>query len=97
MKTKVILATAMLAFAVPAAKAQVVLDMSLITCGQYLKAAPDDQAMIASWMSGYFMSSKNLTNVDMRYVKRNHEVVGKYCKQHPKDMLMDAITKKGIR
>ena len=43
MKTKLILATAMLAFAVPAAKAQVVLDMSLITCGQFLKGAGSRQ------------------------------------------------------
>ncbi len=93
MKTKLILAAAMFAFAAPAAKAQVVLDMSLITCGQYLKAPPADQAMISSWQSGYFMSSKNLLNVDMRYVKRNHEVIGKYCKKNPNAKLMDAIAK----
>jgi acid stress chaperone HdeB len=93
MKTKLILAAAMLAFAVPAAKAQVVLDMSLITCDQFMKAPEADKVLISSWMSGYFMSSKNLTNVDMRYVKRNHEVVGKYCKTHPKAKLMDAVAK----
>lgn len=93
MKTKLILAAAMIAFAAPAAKAQVVIDMSLLTCGEYLKSPEADRAMISSWMSGYFMSSKNLLNVDMRYVKRNHEVIGKYCKRHPKDKLMDAIAK----
>lgn len=93
MKTKLILATAMLAFAVPAAKAQVVLDMSLITCGQFLKAPEADKALISSWMSGYFMSSKNLLDVDMRYVERNHAVVGKYCKKHANEKLMDAVAK----
>ncbi len=93
MKTKLILATAMLAFAVPTAKAQVVLDMSLITCGQFLKAPEADKALISSWMSGYFMSSKNLLDVDMRYVERNHAVVGKYCKKHMNDKLMDAVAK----
>jgi acid stress chaperone HdeB len=94
MKTKLILAAAMLAVAAPAAQAQVVLDMSLITCGQYLKSPEADKAMISSWMSGYFMSSKNLLDVDMRYVKRNHEVVGRYCKAHPREKLMEAIAKK---
>jgi acid stress chaperone HdeB len=93
MKSKLILAAAMLAFATPAAKAQVVIDMSLITCGQFLKASDADKHLISSWMSGYFMSSKNLLNVDMRYVKRNHEVVGKYCKAHGNDTLMSAIMK----
>jgi acid stress chaperone HdeB len=93
MKTKLILAAAMFAFAAPAAKAQVVIDMSLITCGQYLKSPEADRAMISSWMSGYFMSSKNLLNVDMRYVERNHAVVGKYCKKNPNAKLMDAVAK----
>jgi acid stress chaperone HdeB len=93
MKTKLILAAAMFAFAAPAAKAQVVLDMSLITCGQYLKSPEADRAMISSWMSGYFMSSKNLLDVDMRYVQRNHEVIGKYCKKNPRATLMDAVAK----
>ncbi len=93
MKSKLILAAAMFAFAAPAAKAQVVLDMAHITCGQYMKSPEADRAMISAWMSGYFMSSKNLLNVDMRYVERNHAVIGKYCKQHPKDKLMDAVMK----
>ncbi|MCI4679260.1 HdeA family protein [Rhodoblastus acidophilus] len=93
MKSKLILAAAMLAFAAPAAKAQVVVDMSLITCGQYMKAPEARKALISSWMSGYYMSSKNLLNVDMRYVKRNHEVIDKYCKRHPKETLMQAIAK----
>ncbi|HUO55717.1 MAG TPA: HdeA/HdeB family chaperone [Rhodoblastus sp.] len=95
MKTKLILAAAMFAFAAPAAKAQVVIDMNLITCGQYLKAEEPDKVLISSWMSGYFMSGKNLTTIDMRYVKRNHEVIGKYCKGHKDAKLMDVVAKHG--
>ncbi|HUO54627.1 MAG TPA: HdeA/HdeB family chaperone [Rhodoblastus sp.] len=92
MKTKLILAAAMLAFTMPA-KAQVVLDMNLITCGQFLSAEPDIQALVASWMGGYFSSSRNLTTVDNRYVKRNHEVIDKYCKAHKSDKLLDVVMK----
>jgi len=92
MKTKLILAAAMLALTVPA-KAQVVLDMNLITCGQFLDGADAEKLLISSWMGGYFSSSRNLTTVDMRYVKRNHEVIGKYCKEHKSDKLLDVVMK----
>jgi len=52
------------------AKAQVVLDLSLITCKQLLDSDPDRQALIGSWMSGYFSASKNISTLDFRYVKR---------------------------
>ncbi len=52
------------------------IDGSLITCGQFLAADADTQALISSWMGGWFMSTKNLTNVDLRYVERNSRVVG---------------------
>jgi acid stress chaperone HdeB len=92
MKTKLILAAAMLALTVPA-KAQVVLDMSLITCGQFLDAHDADKLLIESWLGGYFMSSKNLTTVDLRYTERNNEVIGKYCKTNKSAKLMDVVMK----
>jgi acid stress chaperone HdeB len=81
-----------LAFSVPA-KAQVVLDLSLITCKQFLTSDPEKQALIGSWMSGYFSATKNLNILDFRYVERNRKVVGNYCKGHKSDTLMSAMQK----
>jgi acid stress chaperone HdeB len=92
MKTKLILAAAMFAFTVPA-KAQVALDMSLITCGQFADLPDADKLLISSWMGGYYSSTKNLTTIDSRYVKRNHEVIGKYCKEHKADKFLDVVMK----
>jgi acid stress chaperone HdeB len=50
--------------------------MSLITCKQYMTSDPERQQMIASWMSGYFSASKNLSTLDFRYVDYNKKVVG---------------------
>jgi len=82
-------------FAVPAS-AQVVIDMSLITCKQMLemeKENPDKAVLVTWWMGGYFSATKNLTTIDLRYAKRNIEKVNAYCKKMPKDTLMDAIEK----
>jgi len=74
--------------------AQVVIDMSVITCGDFLKGPPDRQDLVASWMSGYFSATKNLSTIDLRYVARNNKVVGDYCKTHKSETLMNAIQKK---
>jgi acid stress chaperone HdeB len=88
-------ALAMSGAAMPA-QAQVVVDMSLITCQQYqdfMKSEPDKALLIASWMGGYFSASKNLSTIDLRYTKRNTEKVTKYCKSHRDETLMSAIQK----
>ena len=76
-----------------AAKAQVVVDLSLITCKQLLESDQERQTLISSWMAGYFSASKNLNVVDFRYVKRNGNVIGKYCKTHKSDTVMNAMQK----
>jgi acid stress chaperone HdeB len=81
-----------LTFTVPT-KAQVVLDLSLITCKQLLASDPERQALIGSWMSGYFSATKNLNILDFRYVERNRRVVGNYCKTHKSDTVISAMQK----
>jgi len=53
------------------AKAQVIIDMSLITCQRHLAAPPDQQKLTAWWMRGYFSAAKNLSMIDFRYVEYN--------------------------
>ena len=75
------------------AKAQAVLDLSLITCQQLLASDAERQALIGSWMSGYFSATKNLDTLDFRYVERNRRVVGSYCKTHKSETVMSAMQK----
>ena len=75
------------------ARAQAVLDLSLITCQQLLAADAERQALIGSWMSGYFSATKNLNILDFRYVERNRRVVGNYCKTHKSETVMSAMQK----
>ena len=75
------------------AHAQVVIDLSLITCKQLLESDTERQILISSWMSGYFSATKNLNELDFRYVNRNAKVVGNYCKTHKSDTVMNAMQK----
>jgi len=77
------------------ARAQVIIDMSLITCQQYFDAPPDRQKLIAWWMRGYYSAAKNFSTIDFRYVEYNTRVVTAYCKkkQNRYETLMSAIQK----
>jgi acid stress chaperone HdeB len=73
------------------AKAQVIVDLSLVTCGQYMGKDRDTQDVIAAWMSGYFNAAKNQSMVDLARFERNRKAVEKYCKTHKLETLMSAI------
>ena len=94
MRKVAVVAAAMVAGAAMPAKAQVVIEMSAVTCQDYLKSDSELQAILASWLSGYYHASKNVATVDLRKAKANVKVVTKYCKSHKKETLMTAVEKK---
>jgi len=94
MRKFAVVAAAMFAGAAMPAKAQVVIEMSAVTCQDYLKSDPEQQAILASWLSGYYHASKNVATVDLRKAKENLRVVTKYCKSHKQETLMTAVEKK---
>ncbi|MGM4902087.1 HdeA/HdeB family chaperone [Tardiphaga sp. 866_E4_N2_1] len=75
------------------ANAQVTIDLSQVTCGQFLKMDAERQALVGWWMSGYFSATKNLNELDLRYVKRNAKVVTEYCKTNKSNTVMNAMRK----
>ena len=58
------LALAATALSSTVAKAQAVIDLTMITCKQYLDSDRDRQDIIASWMSGYFNAARNNAVLD---------------------------------
>jgi hypothetical protein len=70
---------------------QVKVDMSLITCTQYLSSDANRQEMIASWMSGYFRASVNQPIFDFQRFANNRKLVDNYCKKNGRQTLMSAI------
>ena len=83
-------ALSLAALSIPA-KAQVVVDLSLVICGQYMGKDRDTQDVLAAWMSGYFNAAKNQSMVDLSRFERNRKAVEKYCKTHKLETLMSAI------
>ncbi|MBX9844042.1 MAG: HdeA family protein [Xanthobacteraceae bacterium] len=75
------------------AGAQVKIDMSLITCKQYLAGDAKAQQMISYWMSGYFRASKGQPVFDFQRFANNKRAVASYCKKRGGETLMSAIQK----
>jgi hypothetical protein len=72
---------------------QIKVDMSLITCKQYLGSDAARQQTIAYWMSGYFRASKGQPVFDFQRVADNRRKVAAHCKKHGGETLMSAIQK----
>ena len=73
------------------ARAQAVMDMTMITCKQYLSQPADRQDILASWMSGYFNAARNNAVLDTARFERNKKVVTAYCRRNGAESLMSAI------
>lgn len=90
-KTLIVAALVAATFAGSEAKAQAVMDMTMITCKQYLESPADRQDIIASWMSGYFNAARNNAVLDTSRFERNKATVTAYCKRNRAETLMSAI------
>ena len=75
------------------AQAQVMIDMSKVTCADYLAMPPNQSRTFSAWMSGYFNASRNQPTVDLSRFAANKSRVEKYCKRRKNENLMNAIQK----
>jgi acid stress chaperone HdeB len=72
-------------------KAQVIVEMSALTCRNYLEAPPERQNLITAWMSGYFNAARNMPTVDFGRYANNKRLVAEHCRAHRDENLMRAI------
>jgi hypothetical protein len=89
-------ATGTAAFQGDPARAVVKVEMSAITCQEFMNYAYDRAVLIGAWMSGYWNAARNLETLDITRYKANSKRVSNYCKRHRKDTLMSAIGKVAI-
>lgn len=71
--------------------AQVTIDVSKITCEQFLHNKVASSRTVAIWLSGFFAGKRADTAVDTQAVERNVGRVTQYCDSNRKVMLMQAV------
>ena len=85
-----------IAAALGPAKAQTIVEMTALKCGDYLESPPERREQFAAWMSGYFNAARNMPMVDLKRFATNKRLVEKYCREHKNDNLMNVIRKIAI-
>jgi acid stress chaperone HdeB len=76
---------------VSAALAQVTIDVSKITCDQYVLDQVTDFRTITAWLDGFYSSRRNNTVIDVQALERIADKVEEYCRSHRDMALMQAV------
>ncbi|WP_398471236.1 HdeA/HdeB family chaperone [Tardiphaga sp.] len=86
MKTASTLLASLIAFAVTpvvmSAKA-VVLDLSVMSCRQFIESKPDDIAMVLTWIDGWYKGDSDEALIDTEVFTENAKKFGAYCATNP--------------
>jgi acid stress chaperone HdeB len=90
MKALSVLLAASFALFAPAAQAQSRIDITKITCNEFLfdKIAPSKS--IALWLAGYYNGTQHRTTVDLTRMEQDIDKVSDYCRLNQDVTLMDA-------
>jgi acid stress chaperone HdeB len=92
MKTQVVMAASLLTLHLSTfAHAQVTVDITKITCRQFLAGRMVPTKSIALWFSGYYSGKRGATMIDMGTIRVNAEKVRDYCTLNQDETVMKAV------
>lgn len=90
--TKLVLLLTLLEAIIPSgATAQLSVDLSRITCADYLALPPERARMLAAWMSGWFNQKTGYVWVDLGAYSRNVANVTAWCASYPGELVMTGL------
>src|SRR6476660_458577 len=87
----VLLALMFAVAAAPAARAQVTLDVSKITCDQYTGYKITNTQNIAIWLSGYYHGKRGDTTLETQGLVAGAKKLRSYCSRNPETLVMNAV------
>jgi acid stress chaperone HdeB len=87
------LALSFSAAAVLPVHAQVTVEMTMITCEQYMLFAMGDPKDISMWLSGYYSAKRNSTAFNLQEFHESSKKVMDYCQTNLKTTVMEAAEK----
>lgn len=73
------------------AAAQVLVDVSKITCDQYITQRITHSRTVNVWLSGFYAGRRNNPVVDTQALERKSNKVSRFCEQHRDMPLLDAV------
>jgi hypothetical protein len=73
------------------AQAQVIIDMSRVTCADALAMTPEQSDIFFAWISGYFNQKSGYTWIDLKAFARNVVSVKAWCATYPNEFVMTGL------
>ena len=77
-------------FVVSAPAAAQKLDLSTVTCKQFLDSGERTMSMVLMWLTGFFTDEDEPPVVDFDKLKKDGEKLSDYCRKNPTTNLMTA-------
>jgi acid stress chaperone HdeB len=74
-----------------ASQAQVTVDVSKITCEQFLLENPWPSKYVVFWLNGYYNGERDNTIIEPESMDERGEKVESYCNNHHEMTVMDAV------
>lgn len=72
-------------------QAQMMVEMPLVTCAQYLAMPPEQSSIFAAWMSGWFNQKMGYTYINLEAYARNVANVRAWCASNPRELVMTGL------
>jgi hypothetical protein len=72
-------------------QAQMMVEMPLVTCAQYLAMPPEQSAVFAAWMSGWYNQKMGYTYINLEAYERNVANVTAWCASYPGERVMTGL------
>ena len=73
------------------ASAEEPVDMSKLSCKEFLSADQSKIGMMLMWIDGYMSGKSDNTMMDNAWMEKLGTHMGKYCASNPQKTIMDAI------
>jgi acid stress chaperone HdeB len=82
------------ALALPSMPAHaVVLDLSTMTCKQFIEGSPDEIKMVLTWMDGWYKGDSDEAIIDTDVFVANAKKFGTFCAANPSISIVNAAEK----
>jgi acid stress chaperone HdeB len=71
----------------------VVLDLSTMTCKQFVEGEPDEIKMVLTWMDGWYKGDSDEAIIDTEVFVANAKKFGTFCRANPNISIVNAAEK----
>jgi len=76
-----------------AGRAQVTVNMSRVTCADYLAMTPEQSDVFGAWVGGYFNQKTGYTWIDLDAQRRNVANLKAWCATYPAEFVMTGLAR----